>query len=51
MSEKQLKEFLKSMERVRKAHATTPKKARQFLREEGILTPSGRLTDRYRSKR
>jgi len=50
MSEKQLKEFLKAMERVRKQHATTPKKARKFLREEGVLTASGRLTRRYRAK-
>ncbi len=33
MNEKQLKEFLKSMERVRKLHATTHKKARKFLKE------------------
>jgi len=51
MSEKQLKEFLKSMERVRKLHATSPKKARKFLREEGVLTASGKLTSRYRAKR
>jgi hypothetical protein len=51
MSEKRLREFLESMERVRKVHATTPKKARKFLLEEGVLTPSGKLTDRYRPKR
>lgn len=48
MSEKQLKEFLESMLRVRKAHAATPKNARKFLQEEGVLTPSGKLTVRYR---
>jgi len=51
MNEKQLKEFLKSTERVRKLHATTPKKARKFLREEGVLTASGKLTNRYSAKR
>ena len=42
MSERQLKEFLKSMERIRKLNATSPKKARKFLREEGVLTASGK---------
>jgi hypothetical protein len=51
MSEKQLREFLESMERVREVHATTPKKTGKFLQEEGVLTPSGKLTDRYRPKR
>jgi hypothetical protein len=51
MSDKQLKEFLESMERVRRVHATTPKKARKFLQEEGVLTSSGKLTGRYRPKR
>jgi hypothetical protein len=49
MSEKQLKEFLKSIERVRRRHAISRKAARKFLREEGVLTPSGKLTIRYRS--
>jgi hypothetical protein len=48
MSEKQLKEFLKSIERVRKQHAASRKTARKFLREEGVLTRSGKLTARYR---
>ena len=48
MSAKQLKEFLKSIERVRKQHAGSRKTARKFLREEGVLTPSGKLTARYR---
>jgi hypothetical protein len=50
MSEKQLKEFVKSMERVRKLHAASPKKARKSLREEGVLTASGNLTNRYCAK-
>jgi hypothetical protein len=49
VSEKQLKQFLKSMERVRKRHAVNRKTARKFLREEGVLTPSGKLTLRYRA--
>jgi hypothetical protein len=51
MSEKQLKEFVKAMARVRKLHAASPKKARKFLQEEGVLTASGKLTSRYRAKR
>jgi hypothetical protein len=51
MSEKQLKEFRASIQRVRKLHATSPKKARKFLREEGVLTASGKLTSRYRATR
>jgi hypothetical protein len=51
MSEKQLKEFLKSRKRVRKLHATSPQKARKFLWEEGVLTASGKLTARYRATR
>lgn len=47
MREEQHKEFLESMERVRAANATTPDKARKFLQEEGVLTASGELTDRY----
>jgi hypothetical protein len=51
MNEKQFKQFLKSMERVRKQHATTRKKARKFLHEEGFLTASGKLTAHYRKKK
>jgi hypothetical protein len=51
MNEKQLREFIKSMVRVRKLHASSAKKARKFLREEGVLTASGKLTNRYRAKR
>ena len=51
MNEKQLKEFLKSMERVRAKNAGTPEKARKFLQEEGVLTSCGKLTQRYRGKR
>lgn len=51
MSEKQLKQFLKSMERVRKQHAINRKTVRKFLREEGVLTSSGKLTPRYRARK
>lgn len=47
MNRKQLNEFRKSIECVRKLHSGTRKKARKFLQEEGILTTSGRLTNRY----
>ena len=47
MSEKQLKEFRESIERVRAENATTREKARKFLQEEGVLTASGKLTDHY----
>jgi hypothetical protein len=48
MTEKQLKAFRASIKRVRKLHASSPKKARKFLREEGFLTAFGKLTARYR---
>jgi hypothetical protein len=51
MSKKQLKEFRASIKRVRKVHATSAHKARKFLREEGVLTASGKLTSRYRDTR
>jgi vacuolar-type H+-ATPase subunit H len=43
--------ILKAMERARKLRASSPKKARSLLREEGVLTASGKLTARYRAKR
>jgi hypothetical protein len=51
MSEKQLKEFRESIERVRAENAGTPEKARKFLQEEGVLTSSGKLTDKYTQKK
>lgn len=51
MNKTQLKEFRESIERVRAKNGGTPAKARKFLREEGVLTPSGKLTSRYRAKR
>jgi hypothetical protein len=50
MNKTQLREFRKSIKRVRAKNAGTPEKARRFLQEEGVLTSSGRLTDRYRAK-
>lgn len=50
MSEKQLKEFRDSMKRVRNENATTPEKARKFLQDEGVLTATGKLTNKYTSK-
>jgi hypothetical protein len=50
MTEQQPKQFRASIKRVRRLHATSPKKARKFLREEGVLTASGKLTSRYRAR-
>ena len=48
MTEKELKELLAAIVRVRAEHASTPEKARQFLTEEGLITESGELTEHYR---
>ena len=47
MSEKQLKEFLESLERVRQAN-DAPEKVRAFLVSTGIYNESGELTEHYR---
>ena len=49
MREKQLQDFIQSIKRVRKVNAASSKKARKFLREEGVVTRSGKLTVRYSS--
>ena len=48
MSEQELKEFLIAMERVRSANTASPEKARQFLKEEGLLTEDGSLAEPYK---
>jgi hypothetical protein len=48
VTEQELKELLAVMERVRAEHASTPEKARQFLKAEGLITESGELAERYR---
>ena len=47
MSEKQLKEFLETIERVRQANPT-PEQKRKFLVDAGFYTESGELTEHYR---
>lgn len=48
MGKKQLKEFRKSLKRVRAANAGTRAEARKFLQKAGVHTPSGKLTAQYR---
>jgi hypothetical protein len=47
MSEKQLREFLEALKRVREAN-DTPEKSLRFLVDAGIYTESGELTEPYR---
>jgi hypothetical protein len=47
MSEKQLKEFLETIERVRQANPS-PEQKRKFLVDAGFYTESGELTEHYR---
>jgi hypothetical protein len=47
MSEKQLKEFLETIERVRLANPS-PEQKRKFLVDAGFCTESGELTEHYR---
>lgn len=47
MSEKELREFLNALEKVQKEHASSPEKAREFLKKSGVLTPTGRLSKNY----
>jgi hypothetical protein len=48
VGKKQLKEFRKSLRRVRAANGGTRAEARKFLQKEGVHTPSGKLTSQYR---
>ncbi len=48
MSRQEYEEFLRAIERVRAEHAATPEKAREFLKEEGLLTEAGELTAPYK---
>ena len=43
MSEQELQEFRRAMQRVREAHAT-PEKARELLKSEGVLNAAGELS-------
>jgi hypothetical protein len=48
MSKQELEELLAAMKRVHAEHAATPEKARQFLKQEGLLTEDGKLTEPYK---
>ncbi len=42
-----LRRFLEAADSFDARHGTSPQAAREQLRREGIITPSGRLTKRY----
>jgi hypothetical protein len=48
MSEKDLHDLLTALQDVAAEHASTKEKAQDFLRNEGVLTPTGELTETYR---
>jgi hypothetical protein len=48
MSRQEYEEFLRAMERVQAERGDTPEKAREFLKEEGLLTESGELAPPYK---
>jgi hypothetical protein len=50
MTPQELQQFLQAMATLRQANTATPEKAREFLIEEGVLTPDGRLAEPYASK-
>ncbi|NOG73370.1 hypothetical protein [Roseicella sp. DB1501] len=49
MSQKELKELLEAMKALRAENTASPEKARQFLMDEGILAPDGKLAEPYRA--
>jgi hypothetical protein len=48
MSDKDLKETLEGLRKLREEFAASPQKARDFLVEAGFITPDGELTEHYR---
>ena len=48
MSDAKLQELLDAMQRMLDERASTQEDARAFLVEEGVITPSGELTEPYR---
>ncbi len=50
MTPQELQQFLQAMAALRQANTATPEKAREFLIEEGVLTPDGCLAEPYASK-
>jgi hypothetical protein len=47
MSRQELREFLAAMDRLRQVNTRTPEAARQFLQDEGFLTPEGKIAPPY----
>ena len=47
MSQQEYEEFLRAIDRVRAERANTREQAREFLKEEGLLTESGELAPPY----
>jgi hypothetical protein len=47
MSRQELQEFLAAMDRLRQLNTRSPEAARQFLRDEGFLTPEGKIAQPY----
>lgn len=48
MSQQEYEEFLRAIERVRAERANSREQAREFLKEEGLLTESGELAPPYK---
>jgi uncharacterized protein (UPF0335 family) len=48
MSDQDLRQFLETIERLRREHAADPSKARAMLVEEGIVDENGDLAEPYR---
>jgi hypothetical protein len=47
MSRQELQEFLAAMDRIRQVNTRSPEGARQFLQDEGFLTPEGGFAQPY----
>lgn len=47
VSEKELREFIAAMQRLRAENTATPEKARKVLKEEGFLDEDGELAKPY----
>jgi hypothetical protein len=49
MSDKELRELIDTLQDVTDEFISSPEKARQFLKDAGILTNTGELSEPYRS--
>jgi ABC-type nitrate/sulfonate/bicarbonate transport system substrate-binding protein len=49
MSDKELRKLIDALQDVTDEYASNPEKARQFLKNAGILTNGGELSEPYRS--